>query len=577
MKNIRLKGLLTGALMFVMMFACTVIGYAASGSVTFGSTSYSVEAGKEFNIGVYVKSDVNVGAYTFSITYDSDKIEYISGADAASEGILSFAGYPNSKNTKIWLTFKAKASGTCTIAVTSPYIGPSDASYGDSLTISKASSAPITIKGGSSTGGGTTGSTSGSADLKSIWIEETGFYGFKADKTEYDITVDNEMEKVTVTAKAADSNATVTISDTKLKVGTNYVYITVKAVDGTTKKYTIIVRRKQGSSTTTTTPEPTTTPTPTTTPEPTTTPAGPTDLPEVDMSRSLFSYNDAPLYFCKGFANVSIPDGYTETGITINNDYQADALVNDSGSKILLNLTTAEDKPGKLYVYLVADGTIYPYLEIINDNSVYVFDGSDATEDIPAGYEKMLVGISGANGESVVVNAWYNSEADGFYLFRASCEGGESALYQYDEVEGTIQRFNQLALSGTNGGTTNASGSNSEEVAKLKAEIEELKGQNKSEMKIWLVIVIILAVACVVLLVGFFFMYNRMREKQEYADYDEEDEEYYDEEDAYDHEGIDDNRVAYFGNEDNSDEKIMPDDDDESDDDDIDDNDFTFL
>jgi len=42
-----------------------------------------VNEGKEFNIGVYVKSDVNVGAYTFSITYDSDKIEYISGADAA--------------------------------------------------------------------------------------------------------------------------------------------------------------------------------------------------------------------------------------------------------------------------------------------------------------------------------------------------------------------------------------------------------------------------------------------------------------------------------------------------------------
>ncbi len=578
MKNVRLKGLLTIAVMFVMMFAFTVVGYAASGSVTFGSNSYSVEAGKEFNIGVYVKSDVNVGAYTFSITYDSDKIEYVSGADAASAGILSFAGYPNSTYKKIWLTFKAKEAGSCTIAVTNPYLGPSDSSHGDSLTISKASSAPITIKGGSSTGGntgGNTGSASGSADLKSIWIEETGFYGFKADVTEYDITVDNELEKITVTAKAADSNATVTISDTNLKVGANNIYITVKATDGTTKKYTVIVRRKQGSSTTTTTPSQTTTPTPTTTPEPDTTPAGPTELPDVDMSRSLFAYNDIPLYFCKGFDNVRIPSGYTQTGITINNDYQADALVNDSGSKILLNLTSAEDKPGKLYVYLVADGTIYPYLEITNDDSTYVFDGSYNTEGIPDGYEEMWIGISSVAGENIVVNAWHNDEAEGFYLFRASCEGGASELYQYDEKEGTIQRFNKLAASAV-GGSTSGTAGDSDEVVKLKAEIEGLKAQNKSEMKIWLIIVVILAVVCVLLLVGIFFMFNKMRDQQEYAEYEDEDEEYYDEEDTYDNEGIEDNRTAYFGNEDDSDDKIMIDDD-ESDDNDIDDNDFTFL
>ncbi len=593
MKNAGFKGLLTGALIFIMMFACTVVGYAASGSVTFGSNSYSVEAGKEFNIGVYVKSDVNVGAYTFSITYDTDKIEYISGADAAGEGILSFAGYPNSTYKKIWLTFKAKKAGSCTIAVTSPYLGPSDSSHGDSLSISEAGSAPITIKGSQTTGttsastATTPANTSGSADLKSIWIKETGFYGFKADKTEYDITVDSELDKVTVTAVAADSNATVTISDTNLNVGVNKIYITVNATNGTTKKYTIIVRRKQGTSTSTqqttpsrneTTPsrnETTPSQNETTPSQNETTPLGPThqQLPEVDMTKSLFSYGSTPLYFCKGFDNLRIPAGYVETGITINSDYQADALVNDSGSKILLNLTTKADEQGRLYVYQVADGTIYPYLELENDDSTYLFAGIDVNpKDIPAGYEEIQVGISDAYGVNTEVNVWYNSKAEDFYLFYASCEGGEAGLYQYDAKEGTIQRFNEAAAA-----LTGAAGSagDAEDVAKLKAEIEQLKTQNKSEMKIWLVIVIILAVVCVALLAGIFFIFNKMREQQEYAEYEEEDEEYYDGNDVYDNDGIEDNRTAYMDNDDSFDEKIMMND--EPADDDIDDNDFTFF
>lgn len=573
MKKIRLKGLLVGAIMIVMMFACTVIGYAASGSVTFGSNSYSVNEGKEFNIGVYVKSDVNVGAYTFSITYDSDKIEYISGADAASEGILSFAGYPNNKNTKIWLTFKAKASGTCTIAVTNPYIGPSDASHGDSLTISKASSAPITIKGGSSSGGTTTGNTSGSADLKSIWIEETGFYGFKADKTEYDITVNNDMEKVTVTAKAADANATVTISDTNLKVGANYIYITVKATDGTTKKYTVIVRRKQGESTTTTAPSETTTAA--TTPAETTTPEGPVTPPVVDETRSLFSYNNVPLYFCKGFDGVAIPDGYTETGITINNDYQADALVNGNGSKILLHLTESADKSGRLYIYSITDGSIYPYIELVSNDKIYIFDGSMTHAELPAGYEKVAAEINGIGDVPTVINAWYNSEAEGFYLIYASCDGKASELYQYDEKEGTIQRFNNIVTAGNRDDGNTSAGNDSEEVVKLKAEIAGLKEQNKAEMKIWLVIVIILAVVCVILLVGIFFIFNRMREQQEYAGYEEEDMEYYDDEDSYADDGLNNKQSEYFGNTDNQNDNVLVSD--EEEDEDIDENDFTFL
>ncbi len=562
MKRARVRGLLTGAVVFIMMFACTIIAHAASGSVTFGSSSYSVKAGDEFNIGVYVKSDVNVAAYTFNITYDTTKLEYISGADGGGNGTLSFAGYPNSDYKKYWLTFRAKESGSCTIKVTNPYLGPTDTAYGDSLTISQASSAPITITGGSSSGGNTT--TSGSADLKSIGIKETGFYGFSAGKTEYDITVNNELDKITVTATAADDKASVSISDTNLKVGTNYVYITVTGQDGATKKYTIIVRRKQASTTeTTTTPPETTTPEPTTPPEPST-PDQPVTPPEVS-DESLFTYNDVPLYFCETFDGVDIPEGYTETGITINDSYRAKALVDESGTRILLYLSEASGESGRLYVYSSSKDMIYPYIELKNSGHTYVIGEISAVSTLPTGYEKMTISIRDGEDEMPIM-ALYNSAAEGFYLIYASCDGGNPVLYQYDNVENTIQRFNNLVSSPSTGGSQ----SDTDEVNKLKTEIEELKTRNKSEMKIWLVVVVIFVVLCVLLLIAVFFLYNKTREQMEYAQYDEEDMDYYDEDDVYDDESIADNQKSYSGEEydfGESDEL----------EEDIDDNDFTFL
>ncbi|MBQ9766252.1 MAG: leucine-rich repeat protein [Lachnospiraceae bacterium] len=210
-----------------------------SGSITFGSKSYNPTVGEEFNVALYIKGNVDIAAYTFNIQYDTHKVEYISGADACVGGRLSFAGYPNSNYKKIWLVFKAKEAGTFSLEVTNPYIGPVDSSYGDILNLSEVGNPTITVQAATSS---ETSSTA--CDLKSIWIAETGFYGFSASRTEYNITVENNVESLTVSARAEDENAIVEISDTNLKVGSNTINITVKATTGETKVYTINVTRK---------------------------------------------------------------------------------------------------------------------------------------------------------------------------------------------------------------------------------------------------------------------------------------------------------------------------------------------
>lgn len=498
----KLKGLLTGMMIFVMMLAGAMVVQAASGSVTFGSSSYSKKEGEEFNVGVYVKGDVDIATYNFYITYDADKIEYVSGADSGGSGRLSFAGSMSSdsrKYKKIWLTFKAKSAGEFTMAVTDVYLGPLNVANGDSLSVSKKGSAPITIKAA--------GSASGDCDLKSISIAETGFYGFAADKTQYDITVENKYEKLTVTAKAADSNATVEISDTNLKVGTNYIKIKVTAPSGDTKTYTVIVRRKAG-----TTGE-------STTPTETTTPQEPPTIPEVDNLKSYYSYNGTDLYFTENLNGVTVPDGFSKVKVTIEGK-EYEALTNSTGTIVLYYLADASGQNGSLYVYSSAKNAIYPYVVLTNSNYSYMIDEVE-NPDIPAGYQKvnMVIKGVGSSASEVSVIAWYHEAAPNFYLLYASCDGGEPALYQYDVNENTIQRFN-----GIKGATQVVEGDGSaEKIEKLEANVKKLEAEKKSEAKTWMLVVIVLAVLCIILVVIVVAVFYKMRDQMEYESYDDED------------------------------------------------------
>lgn len=498
----KLKGLLTGMMVFVMMLAGAMVVQAASGSVTFGSSSYSKKEGEKFNVGVYVKGDVDIATYNFYITYDADKIEYVSGADSGGSGRLSFAGSMSSdsrKYKKIWLTFKAKSAGEFTMAVTDVYLGPLNVANGDSLSVSKKGSAPITIKAA--------GSASGDCDLKSISIAETGFYGFSADKTQYDITVENKYEKLTVTAKAADSNATVEISDTNLKVGTNYIKIKVTAPSGDTKTYTVIVRRKAG-----TTGE-------STTPTETTTPQEPPTIPEVDNLKSYYSYNGTDLYFTENLNGVTVPDGFSKVKVTIEGK-EYEALTNSTGTIVLYYLADASGQNGSLYVYSSAKNAIYPYVVLTNSNYSYMIDEVE-NPDIPAGYQKvnMVIKGAGSSASEVSVIAWYHEAAPNFYLLYASCDGGEPALYQYDVNENTIQRFN-----GIKGTTQVVEGDGSaEKIEKLEANVKKLEAEKKSEAKTWMLVVIVLAVLCIILVVIVVAVFYKMRDQMEYESYDDED------------------------------------------------------
>lgn len=83
------------------------------------------------------------------------------------------------------------------------------------------------------------------ADLKDLKIDIEGMTPeFNKNVTEYYLTVDLSVEQVKVTAVPVDEKAKVTVIGNKnLKDGKNIITVTVKAGDGTVKKYYIYVTK----------------------------------------------------------------------------------------------------------------------------------------------------------------------------------------------------------------------------------------------------------------------------------------------------------------------------------------------
>lgn len=79
---------------------------------------------------------------------------------------------------------------------------------------------------------------SSNANLSNLGIKPNDFSGFTPNKTEYDVTVPDDVDSIQIYATLQDSKAKILGTGTKeLNYGLNEFTITVTAEDGTTKDY----------------------------------------------------------------------------------------------------------------------------------------------------------------------------------------------------------------------------------------------------------------------------------------------------------------------------------------------------
>ena len=225
---------------------CTVVSYAAPSAKLTGAST--LRAGDTLTLTLNVTATESHGIEG-ELSYDSDQLEYMDSSSLISGwtaqynedtgkffSLDSLWETPIKKSTNVLrIRFKAKSSlesgetvrVTASVVVAEEEGGDSNLSASYSVKVAE----PL----------------SGNANLKSLSVEEgTLTPAFSSSVTEYSLSdVPFSVSELSVTAKASDDGAKVSISGNSLAVGANTVTITVKAEDGTQKKYTIKVTREQ--------------------------------------------------------------------------------------------------------------------------------------------------------------------------------------------------------------------------------------------------------------------------------------------------------------------------------------------
>ena len=389
---------------------------AKAESITVNGIPSEAKIGDTFSFTVAVPA--NIGGFAY-VEYDKDVLEYVSGPQESSNGLIRYTVFFESSPQTI--KFKVKSAGKTTIKV---YM--EDAEYSD--TTDKFPSLSTVTK--TVTVSNETDDTELSSDYylaklnitagsKAVTLSPT----FKYSKTSYTATVDYDVTEVVVSATRSSGKAEiVSITDNgtvKLNVGANKIEIVVKAENGKTLTYTATVTRKEKPAETEK-PDPT----PTETPVPST--------PD-------FEQGGTPLYTVET-PDDKIPADFVEKTVILTGGKEVQGLSFQKTDLTVLYLQN-ESKVGSLYIYNAQENAIYPFVKLsAGENYVIVLMPED--ESAPEGYTACTLSIEGKG----IVNAYQlqttrTVDMSDFYLIYCVNNNGTKGWYQYDSLEGTYQRY----------------------------------------------------------------------------------------------------------------------------------------
>lgn len=323
-------------------------------------------------------------------------------------------------NNSTSITITAKSVGTATITII-----PTDVTAYDNNTITGNKTITITVKdkptSNPSTGGNNSGTTTNTTPTKkkstnnylsSLTIEGyTLDKEFKKEETEYSIMVENDVNKIKINAQLDDSSAKVTgIGEIEVKEGINKLEIKVTAENGSTRIYTLNVTVKE--------------------------------LNPIEVTINKKKYT-----IIRKEGELEPPENYEKSSIKIGEE-EVLCYINKNTKNIIIGLTD-EKGVSKFYSYneKTKEYTLYNGYNIGGMN-INILEMPE--ELIPKGYIKVSFNYNNNKLDGyqyIKKNQTYAADdkikGSDFYLIYGINENtGEKALYIYDKLEGTIQRFN---------------------------------------------------------------------------------------------------------------------------------------
>lgn len=408
-------GVMLMAALLTLVPAQLLTAFAATGTLTFSDPSTTV--GDQVAVTMKITSADAQGLESSDVMleYDASALEFVNGTNAnGGAGSVKVVGSMESEGQKTFtftLNFKALKAGDTAIRVTSQEVYDTAS---QAVSMSHVGSSAVKVQAASG--------ASDNASLSSLEISPgTLSPAFSADVTSYTASVGGDVDKITVSAPAADGNASVSISGNEgLTAGENTVECVVTAEDGSTKKtYTITVTKTDGET-------------------------GETESASDETSGAdAESGNDwSGWTVADTFDAATLPEGFTATEMSYEGR-QVQAGKDEIGNIILY--MTDEDGNGDFFLYDELNGSLSPYVTVrMAEKTIIVLPPSEIPDDvsIPDGFAECTIDIG-----SHTVNGWIwktdTSESPEYCVVYGQNQDGERNFYRYDQKEMTLQRYFQ--------------------------------------------------------------------------------------------------------------------------------------
>ena len=465
------------AIIVLTTIVCINVSAATRAVISFNKKDFSLN--EELVATVTVNADENMQALQFTLNYNQDIIQFVSGdSSSGGAGVIKVV-HPVGNSSKATLTFRFKA-----IKAGSASISMSDSSY---VNFDEQQIA-VPPQGGSVNVKTKDSSVSSNANLKSLRLGVgTLNPAFSPNVTTYNILIPNSATQCLVYATTEDSNATFDVEGSStMKIGLNKRVVIVTAPNGTQKSYTLNITRSDvaddtESITSSTTSETT---------------SGTTSLTtSMDSVNYTIATDISSVKLFKGFSISTAMYKGSDVAIATDEDgnYKIYYLKSPDSEELIPCLLDNETNTFEKLKYVT-----------IGENT-YIFEEFPEDKTVSSNYYSASAKIY---GHQVKCYADNNTKlADFYYVYCFS--NNRYGVYRFDSKEETLQRSPDFVLSDF----TDDTGSDAKD--NIFTRFSSLKG-NAKIMVLCLLIAILIAIALIILLIIKIFR------KSDYDDFDED-------------------------------------------------------
>ena len=362
----------------------------------------------------------DISAYTIYVSYNSSVLQYNSASGSAivngGGGTVTASGTAAGSFS---ISFTAIANGSGSISTSGSDVYDIN---GNAISISHAG-ATVTVATASNNNNGdndnngddgqtteTTEEDGRSADcsLSSLQVSPgTLSPAFSAGRTTYAMQVAEDVTSIVVSATAADSKATTSVSGANsIQKGRNTVRVTVTAENGAVKVYTINVQAGE------------------------------------DVGDPVATIDGVDYEFVMSEDGLEAPEGFT-AGTTTYKDWDVLSFQSPN-KKITVVCLKDEDGENHWYIMDAEKDTFTPYQEYSSQYNRYIIIAAPEGVEIPEGFTETTLKIG--DNEVVAYQSADVADKDLYLVYAVNVEG-EEGFYEYDVKEQSFLRYVPMIVS----------------------------------------------------------------------------------------------------------------------------------